>query len=56
MCAFSVTFLSATAFCGSSLFVCSFELFHVLSRFIEPCKENITLENNTVLETLLKTV
>ena len=23
---------------------------------IEPCKENITLENNNVLETLLKTV
>ena len=59
MCAFSVTFLSATAFCGSSLFVCSFELFRVLSQYIEPCKENITLENNNnnnVLETLLKTV
>ena len=50
MCAFSVTFLSATAFCGSSLFVCSFELFRVLSRLLDRDKENITLENNNVLE------
>ena len=43
-------FLSATAFCGSSLFVCSFELFRVLSRSLNRDKENITLENNNVLE------
>ena len=63
MCAFSVTFLSATAFSGSSLFVCLF--IRTVSCFIsviEPCKENITLENNNVQvlfvcsETLLKTV
>ena len=48
MCAFSVTFLSATAFCGSSLFVCSFELFRVLSRLLNRDKENSTLENNVL--------
>ena len=45
-----MTFISATAFCGSSLFVCSFELFRVLSWSLNHEKENITLENNNVLE------
>ena len=45
-----MTFLSASAFCGSSLFVCSLELFYVLSRSLNRDKENITLENNNVLE------
>ena len=31
-------------------FVCSFELFGVLSRSLNHDKENITLENNNVLE------
>ena len=31
-------------------FVCSFELFGVLSRSLNRDKENITLENNNVLE------
>ena len=44
------TFISATGFCGSSLFVYSFELFHVLSWSLNRDKENITLENNNVLE------
>ena len=48
ICAFSVTFISASAFCGSSMFVCSFELFHVLSRSLNRDKENITLENNVL--------
>ena len=46
ICAFSVTFVSASAFCESSMFVCSFELFRVLSRSLNRDKENITLENN----------
>ena len=37
-------------FCGSSLFVCSFELFGILSQSLNRDKENITLENNNVLE------
>ena len=45
-----MTFISATAFCGSSLFVCSCELFRVLSRSLNRDKENITLENNNVLK------
>ena len=45
-----MTFLSAIAFCGSSLFVCLLELFRVLSRSLNRDKENITLENNNVLE------
>ena len=32
------------------LFVCSFKLFRVLSRSLKFDKENITLENNNVLE------
>ena len=45
-----MTFILAIAFCGSSLFACSFELFRVLPRSLNCDKENITLENNNVLE------
>ena len=43
-----MTFISAIAFCGSSLFACSFEQFRVLSRSLNHDKENITLENNVL--------
>ena len=45
-----MTFISAGAFCGSSLFVCSFELLRVLSWSLNRDKEKITLEKNNVLE------
>ena len=51
MCRFLWHSYQLPTFCGSSLFVGSFELFRVLlSRSLNRDKENITLENNNVLE------